>query len=132
MQNTPATLVLPPLKAIALWQSLLVIVITALVWQGNIEIAKAWLYGSFVFIIPQSLFVRQSYKYTGAAKTQQVVAAMYKGQLIKVALTFLMFALIFRMVKIQLPGLLFVSYAINALFHFLVSVKILKQYNHLN
>ena len=86
MQDRPATLKSPPVKAIALWQSLFVMVIAVAFWQWHSEVAKAWLYGSFIFLIPQALFVRQSYKYTGAAKTQQIVAAMYKEQFIKGAI----------------------------------------------
>jgi len=126
----PAQLKKPNVKAITLWQAVFVVVITALTWAINTEVAKAFLYGSFIFIIPNAFFVWHSYKYTGPKNSKQVVGSMYRGQAIKLVLTFLMFALMLKEIPIEKPWIVFLSYALNAVMHLLMSLIVLK--NHQN
>ncbi len=58
--------------------------------------AKSALLGGLVAIIPQFVFGLKAFKYAGASKAKLVVDAFYKGEKLKLLLTAILFALVFK------------------------------------
>jgi ATP synthase protein I len=58
--------------------------------------AYSALLGAAIAIIPNTIFGKRAFKYSGARQSQQVVDSFYKGEKIKILLTAILFALSFR------------------------------------
>ena len=56
--------------------------------------------GGLVSILPTAYFAKVAFRYNGACAAQQIVNSFYKGQAIKMLLTFSLFALIFKTLNI--------------------------------
>jgi len=78
--------------------SLFCIIITYLVW-GTTYAYSAML-GALIAIIPNLIFGKKAFKYSGARQSQQVVDSFYQGEKIKILLTAILFALTFRFFSI--------------------------------
>lgn len=123
----PARLAPPAIKQIVFWQSLFAVVITTVIWQWNKTAALAIFYGAAIFVIPNSYFVWHSFRYIGAAQTKLIARSIYKGQAAKFVLTIVMFGTLFKLVNPASVWLVFVSYGLNALFHFLATARALNK-----
>jgi ATP synthase protein I len=127
IKQMPAELAKPKVKLLVYGQTVFIVLLAIMLWQWQSTVSKAWLYGSFIFLIPNAFFVWRSFKYIGAAKANAVKMAMYQGQVWKFILTIFMFAMLFKEVKPELPGLIFISYAVNTLIHICAATVVLNK-----
>ena len=126
VKESPARIRLPAIREMVLWQFLTATCLAALVWLWNRDAALAIAYGSAIFLIPNTYFAWQAFRYSGAAKAGLVTRAIYKGQAAKFLLTAVMFAAVFKAGETSLMWLVFVSYGINAAMHSMATSMVIK------
>ncbi|WP_232048486.1 ATP synthase subunit I [Legionella adelaidensis] len=92
------------------WQFGFTLLIAAVmfVWLGKIASLSA-IYGGLVSIVPSLFFARTLFRYQGARAAKQIVNSFYKGELLKIFLSILLFALVFLCFSVN-PLVFFVSY----------------------
>lgn len=86
-------------------QLILVILFTmlALVLSGK-QLAVSALLGGMTSIVPSAIFARMVFAIQGARKARQIVNRFYKGEAIKIAMSTVLFALVFRCIDIAPLG----------------------------
>lgn len=89
------TISTPPLYKVALYQTLILLIVGGFLVAENAVLAISVLVGGFIQIGPQAWFARQAFKYTGATKVNQIVRAMYWGESGKIVLTAALFVTCF-------------------------------------
>lgn len=65
--------------------------------------------GGLVCVVPNACFVRNLFKHNGARAARQIVNGFYKGEALKLTLSIVLFALVFKFLKIN-PLVFFVAY----------------------
>ncbi len=70
------------------------VIITYFVWGK--QHAYSALLGAVIAIIPNIIFGKKAFKYSGARQSQQVVDSFYQGEKLKIIITAVLFALTFR------------------------------------
>ena len=65
--------------------------------------------GGLVSVVPNAYFARQLFQYQGARQARQIVNRFYKGEAIKLLLTVVLFAMVFKWATI-LPLVFFLVY----------------------
>jgi ATP synthase protein I len=95
------------------WLQLFVTFIVVLISYtvGKVHALSALL-GGFICILPTYYFVRKTLAETGAKAAHQAVNALYKGEMIKLGLTSLLFALVFIYVKPLEPLTLLIAFIV--------------------
>ncbi len=82
-------------------QSLTVMVVSiALLIISGLHASASVFLGGLVSILPTAYFAKTAFRYNGACAAQQIVKSFYKGEAIKMLLTFSLFALIFKTLNI--------------------------------
>ena len=89
----------PPINRVIWFQLAVTFVIATISYTVGKVHALSALLGGFIFILPNYFFVRQSFAYSGARATRQIVNAFYKGESIKFSLIIVLFALAYTFVK---------------------------------
>jgi ATP synthase protein I len=79
--------------------TVLVMSITVILTSGLHSGASVFL-GGLVSVLPTAYFAKIAFRYNGACAAQQIVNCFYKGEAIKMLLTFSLFALIFKTLNI--------------------------------
>jgi ATP synthase protein I len=90
-----------------LWQLSLGLVLTTLVgliWE--VHIAKSFLLGVMLDVLPSFVFTIYAFRFGGAQKLQHVAASFYRGETVKIMLTGAMLIAIIKMVPVVFPALL--------------------------
>lgn len=67
--------------------------------------------GGCVSILPTACFARKLFQYQGARAAKQIVNSFYKGEALKIGLSILLFALVFKFFKI-VPLVFFSTYIV--------------------
>jgi ATP synthase protein I len=67
--------------------------------------------GGLVSIVPNAYFARKIFRHQGARAARQIANSFYKGEASKIALSIIMFALVFKYFKI-IPLVFFVVYIV--------------------
>ena len=75
------------------------LIAAALAWLWNHNTAWSLLLGGGVYLLPQSWFAWQAFRYQGARLAPRAVQAFYQGEAGKYLLTGALFAVIFATVK---------------------------------
>ena len=120
------TISTPPLYKVALYQTLVVLVVGGFLAIGDIVLAFSVLVGGFIQIGPQAWFARQAFKYTGARQVDKVVRAMYLGESGKIVLTASLFVACFILWE-QLNFLaVFSTFILMMPVQWMITVKVLK------
>ncbi len=78
--------------------TLVSVLVTYFIWELNY--AYSALLGGVIVIIPNVIFGRKAFKYAGATKSQQVIDEFYQGEKLKILITVVLFALVFRFLPI--------------------------------
>jgi ATP synthase protein I len=78
--------------------TMLVATIAALFW--SMTAARSALLGGLVSIVPTAYFATTLFKHQGARAARQIVNSFYKGEALKIALTVILFALVFKFINI--------------------------------
>ena len=65
--------------------------------------------GGLVSVVPNAYFARQLFQYQGARQARQIVNRFYKGEAMKLLLTVVLFAMVFKWATI-LPLVFFLVY----------------------
>lgn len=78
--------------------TLLIVTIAMLFW-GAIG-AKSALLGGLANIVPTAYFAVKLFQYQGARAARQIVNGFYKGEAVKIVLTVVLFALVFKFFNI--------------------------------
>jgi ATP synthase protein I len=123
----PAKLKILSVKQLIVIQTVFIFIVTMILCLVSFNIGLAFLYGAAIFTIPNTYFTWQSFRFSGAARTKLVAQSLYKGQVAKFILTMIMFAILFTGVNPAFPWLVFVSYSINGLVHFIVIATLLNK-----
>ncbi len=89
--------------------------------------AKSFLIGFVTFFLPSSFFTLRSWRYTGAKYAQQMVQSFYLAEIGKFTLTFLCFALSFKLLQPINAGIVFVTYLCFFGLHQLLIAMALRQ-----
>ena len=120
------TISTPPLYKVALYQTLVLLVVGGFLAIGDIVLAFSVLVGGFIQIGPQAWFARQAFNYTGARQVDKVVRAMYLGESGKIVLTASLFVACFILWE-QLNFLaVFSTFILMMPVQWMITVKILK------
>jgi len=120
------TISTPPLYKVALYQTLVLLVVGGFLAIGDIVLAFSVLVGGFIQIGPQAWFARQAFKYTGARQVDKVVRAMYLGESGKIVLTASLFVACFILWE-QLNFLaVFSTFILMMPVQWMITVKVLK------
>ncbi len=120
------TISTPPLYKVALYQTLVLLVVGGFLAIGDIVLAFSVLVGGFIQIGPQAWFARQAFKYTGARQVDKVVRAMYLGESGKIVLTASLFVTCFILWE-QLNFLaVFSTFILMMPVQWMITVKVLK------
>lgn len=82
-------------------QLLTLIVLSVLViLNSGLQASASVMLGGLVSTLPTAYFARTAFRYNGARAARQIVNSFYKGEAIKMLLTFSLFALIFKTLNI--------------------------------
>ena len=120
------TISTPPLYKVALYQTLVLLVVGGFLAIGDIVLAFSVLVGGFIQIGPQAWFARQAFKYTGARQVDKVVRAMYLGESGKIVLTASLFVACFILWE-QLNFLaVFSTFILMMPVQWMITAKVLK------
>jgi len=88
------------------------ILITVIVFfNWGLNAAQSALCGGFISIIPNFVFAYKAFKYAGASSSKKVMESFFMGEKLKLGLTALLFALVFKFLPIA-PVPLFVTFFI--------------------
>lgn len=98
---------------------------TVLVVSG-MHLAGSVLAGGLVAFVPSLLFARKLLKYQGAGAAKQILRAFYLGEAIKLALSILLFALVFIFFKVNALAF-FLTYIAVIMTHWLSPLFIMNQ-----
>jgi ATP synthase protein I len=74
--------------------------------------AYSALLGGFIFVLPNIYFAEKAFAHTGARAARQIVNSFYKGEAVKIALTAVLFTVVFVLVKPLNVLALFVTFII--------------------
>lgn len=74
------------------------VIITYIIWGKTYAFSA--LLGAIIAIIPNIIFGKKAFKYSGARQSQQVVDSFYQGEKLKIVITAILFALTFRFFSI--------------------------------
>jgi len=74
--------------------------------------AYSALLGGFIFVLPNIYFANKAFAHTGARAARQIVNSFYKGEAVKLALTAVLFTVVFVSVKPLNVLALFVTFII--------------------
>jgi ATP synthase protein I len=77
----------------------MLIVVTVLVWQWQMVVARSMLLGGAVYLLPQTWFAWQAFRFQGARSAFSMVRAFYRGEAGKYILTAALFAVVFATVR---------------------------------
>lgn len=91
--------------------------------KGQISAVSALL-GGLVFFIPNLYFIKKAFSYSGARAISQIVNSFYKGEAIKLALTAVLFSIIFIFVKPLDVFALFLTFIIVLAINWLAPVLV--------
>ncbi|OGV28558.1 MAG: hypothetical protein A3E88_06400 [Legionellales bacterium RIFCSPHIGHO2_12_FULL_35_11] len=75
----------------------------AFYFSGTIA-AQSVLVGSFVYIVPNFVFARKIFRYHGAKYAKNIANSFYKGEAIKIALSVVLFAVVFKFMNVTPIG----------------------------
>lgn len=115
----------PPVHRIALFQLLILTLISVALLPIEQSLAASAALGGLIQIIPQAWFTRQAYRYSGARQIRNVVNAMYRGETGKILLTAALFAVVFKMASWVNPVTFFLTYGAMILVQLLSAAKLL-------
>ena len=96
--------------------TMLIATIAMLFWSATA--AKSALLGGLVNIVPTTYFATKLFQYQGARAARQIVNSFYKGEAMKIALTVLLFIVVFKFFNIIPLVFLSVYIAIQMVFWF--------------
>ncbi len=83
--------------------------------------------GALIQIGPAWWFTRQAFRYTGASQTLKIVRSMYLGEIGKIIMTAILFALVFVLLKPLDISTLFSGYIMMLLIHVYATAMLLRQ-----
>ncbi len=97
-------------RRLAALQILLVCVLTVAFYLfDGIQAAYSACLGGLICCLASQFFARKLFKHAGAQAARQIVRSLYVGEAGKLALTAVMFALVFQFIPISAPAF-FISY----------------------
>lgn len=94
----------------------------------NLTAAYSALMGGLVSVIPNAYFARKLFQCQGARSARQIVNNFYKGEACKIALSILLFALVFAYFKIN-PVVFFGTYIVTQLVFWFAPVILINKQN---
>lgn len=99
-------------KRLLLCQFLLTasLALLALIFMGAVA-AQSVLLGGMVSVVPNAYFAKKLFRHQGARAARQIVNSFYSGEALKLALTFVLFAIVFKFFKI-IPLVFFAAYIV--------------------
>jgi ATP synthase protein I len=83
-------------------------VVLAMIYSGRSG-AESAILGTFLYIIPNALYVRKIFHHQGARSAKKIVKGFYKAESLKFALSVVLFAVVFSMFNIN-PLIFFGAY----------------------
>lgn len=110
-KNRISPAIKPPVYRLIIVQLLLSIAAAAGFWLfKDARASVAAFLGGMVYTIPNALFVKQVFEYRPAREINRIVWAFYRGEVLKLALTALLFAMVFKWVKPLDVGAFFAAF----------------------
>ena len=101
-----------PAYKIILAQVLVTMTCVILSWLLVAQYVGSALLGGLCCVLPNSYFVLQAFRFSGARSAKKIVRAFYVGEFGKILLTVAMFIIVFAWIKPAHPAVLFVVYSI--------------------
>lgn len=89
----------PPLIKIYALQTLVLLLVSAVVFPIDRVASYSLLLGGMISVVPNAYFARQVFKYTGALRAREVERGFYKGEAGKFVAVMCFFAIAFALVK---------------------------------
>ena len=115
---------LPGIRHLLIVQLLIGALITIIMgFVVSYHAAYSALLGALVAIIPNAVFARRFFQYQGAQVARQIVKSFYVGEGLKIALSMLLFIMVFTIYKV-LPLLFFLTYITIIMTHWLAPLLI--------
>lgn len=125
-----STIAKPPLLRITLIQlSVLLVSAVAAVPLGR-EIVHSVLAGGLVQVATSAYFARLAFRYQGARRIGMAVQAMYRGEMGKIVLSAVLFAVAFALVTPLDMLVMVAAYGALTVTHVLVSAAVLKHHRY--
>jgi F0F1-type ATP synthase assembly protein I len=78
----------------------------------NLQVAKSWLIGGTIHLIPQALFATVFFYYQGALKAKKIAQCFYVAEVIKLFATLILFGSVFLWVDV-VPSALFAGFVLS-------------------
>lgn len=106
--------------------------LVALLWIFQPQSVASAFWGGMVFIVPNAYFTLYAFRYSGSRWTYTVVLSLVRGQMGKLLLVTVGFALAFRFVQPLHPGYLFGGYIFVLAVHIAVAAKISERFGRVD
>ena len=107
-----ATIETPPVSRIAITQLAVLLVAVIGIAPVDVTLAYSILIGGVIQIGPHTYFTWMAFRYVGARQAPKILRSIHKGEMGKLVLTAVLFALVFKFVKpLHLPAL-FLTYIV--------------------
>ena len=115
-------------KRLLAWQLGITLLLASIaIVVSGLTAAVSALLGGSVSIVPNAYFARKLFRHQGAHAAKQIVSSFYKGEASKIALSIVMFALVFKFFIIT-PLIFFIVYiVVQMLFWFAPLIFATKQ-----
>lgn len=96
--------------------AMLIVGFCLLCWGG--KAAYSSLLGSMIYLLPSLYFALKLFKHSGAQQVRKIVQAFYVGEAVKLAVSMVLFSLVFIFVPIN-AKVFFISYVVMHCSHWL-------------
>jgi ATP synthase protein I len=116
----------PPVYRIALVQTVVLVVVAALLWLVSPAWAAALFWGGAIEVLPRLYFGIYAFRFTGARQMRQVVASLRRGEMGKFVLVVTMFSGLFMLNKSIAPAAVFLGYFASWLLGMVLSARWLR------
>lgn len=117
----------PAVHRLIILQVLITVLICGLCYgMGGLLAAKSALLGGLVVILPNAYFAWRALRYNQTRSAAAVLGSMYAGELGKIALSAVMFALVFKFVETLAIETFFIVFAIVLISGALAAPKLLR------
>jgi ATP synthase protein I len=119
----------PPLKIVFIFELLVGLLVSLIVSVFSFEAAYSAFLGVLIASCASFAFDLSAYRYARAASVQKMVKFFYQGELLKILITALLFAVVFYWVKPINIATLFVFFTLMLMSHGFIPL-ILKRLRH--
>jgi len=123
---TGAQIAKPPFLRIFTCQSLVLVLVVAILLPIDWQSAYSVLLGGLISIVPNGYLASLAYRFTGARAASDVAGSLYRGEVGKFVLTAVMFALVFVMVKPLSAPALFAAFILTTVLNWVLVLRMSK------